>query len=236
MALIPSVDGRPGLDRVLQDWLSAHIDPNSKQAEFYEVEAKLGMLIDRGTRERVVLPVTTETVLASGQWFSFESDLPMSLHQHFNGLLNRQVQAHALTYSHLRTVDRIFEGSSSGMKYRVSTGEGMPKPIAIEKRRVSDIAIYFPNAPFDIRISINLELPIPMPIGVPLKERQKDRISYKSSDGLQVDLTQVKQSGELKPRHELEIECMNPIGLISTPALYKSFIDGIRSIVFATIK
>lgn len=223
-----------GLEELLFKWLQRFLVNGPRRGQF-EIEAKLGYLVDKTTGNRVCLPVCSETILSDdGSWYRFESNIPTALHKHFNLLLNEQVSRRKLTYKHTKTVDILYKGLDSKNKARKTVDETDKLIECIEKRRISDIAIFFPNAPFDIRISINEEIPItPSQLsGSPLFERRKDRVSYTSPLGMQLDLTQVKQSGETK--HELEIEVIDATSMVGSPQATRSFIDTIRNVINAT--
>lgn len=231
---LPDIQTAPsGVEECLQSWLHQFLS-RAPSAGVYEVEAKLGRFLDKTTGERINLPVYSETILSeSSNWYRFESDIPVALHRHFNSLLNKEVSKSRLSYKHVRSVDSVYSSGSS--KCRVTTDEKGNFIECIEKRRVSDLAIFFPNAPFDVRISINQEAPVPRPAGSPFMDRRKDRMSYILAEhGLQVDLTQVRQSGEASPRHELEMEFLQPQLLASSTKSTNAFYLAIRNIIRAT--
>lgn len=63
-------------------------------------------------------------------------------------------------YRKSQTIDSFFWDGTR--KIRV-TQESKDAPLvieAMEKRRLGDLAIHFPNGPFDVRISINQEIPV----------------------------------------------------------------------------
>jgi hypothetical protein len=92
----------------------------------FEIEAKLGMLIDKSTNQRVELPVQSECVLSdSGNWLGFRSSMTEVQHKNFNDFLNFLVQqthpgnkaASAalprprlpIDYRHRREIDKFYE-------------------------------------------------------------------------------------------------------------------------------
>ena len=235
---LPDIPTAPsGVEECLQSWFQQFLS-RPPTAGVFEVEAKLGRFVDKSSGGRISLPVYSETVLnESSSWYRFESDIPIALHRHFNNLLNSEVSKKRLTYKHTRTVDNIYRGGGMS-KCRVTVDEKGDFVECIEKRRVADMAIFFPNAPFDIRISINEEVPMAKPTGSPSMDRRKDRLSYvlakDETSTLQVDLTQVRQSGETSARHELEMEFLNPQYLASSPKSVSGFYAAIRNIVRAT--
>ncbi|KAG0257802.1 mRNA-capping enzyme subunit beta [Actinomortierella ambigua] len=205
--------------RVVSEFLFEHCNkPN------VEIEAKLGVLMDNRTGQRISLPVRNEVAIISGQpaWYRFSSDMTLP----------------ATQYKHTRETDRFFKDGIQG-KVRVTvdqkTGQVVPNGI-VKKDRVADLDIYSPRNPFDFRISVNIEAPAQMPTGTPQFERNKDRISYRHNH-FKIDLTQVKRmdtqprpgmyqmqrpmggaaGGGMNPMdmtHELEIEFVHPEELI----------------------
>ncbi|CAG8702096.1 6574_t:CDS:2, partial [Funneliformis mosseae] len=73
--------------RVVSDFLYYHVG-----REHIEIEAKLGVLVNKQTRERINLPVNCETVIKPDEssWMSFESNMTLEQHRHFNELLNKR--------------------------------------------------------------------------------------------------------------------------------------------------
>ncbi|KAG0302390.1 mRNA-capping enzyme subunit beta [Dissophora globulifera] len=175
-----------------------------------EIEAKLGVLIDKKTGRRIDLPVRNEVVLApQGRptWYQFSSDMTVDQHAHFNKTLNWRLEQTRKTepkerqirYQHTYEIDQFFVGSgNSGGKVRVTrdqnTKEVIPNGI-VKKERIADLDIFSPRNAFDFRVSVNIETPIPAPAqgSAPLFERQKNRVSYRHNN-FKIDLTQVKQS------------------------------------------
>lgn len=235
---LPDIPTAPsGVEECLFSWFQQYL-AKAPSAGAYEVEAKLGRLLDKSTGSRIHMPILSEVVLnESSSWYRFESDIPVALHRHFNSLLNDEVAKKRLTYKHIRTVDSIYSGAGLS-KCRVTWDDKGNFVECIEKRRVADLAIFFPNAPFDIRISINEEVPMAKPVGMASMERRKDRMSYvlscDDSTSLQVDLTQVKQSGESVARHEMEMEFLSPRILASSTKSVSAFFAAIRNIVKTT--
>jgi len=114
MALFPSLNGATPMDGIvtcLGNFLqNAVMKLNDGRADNLEIEAKFGALIDRGTEERIFLPVLSECgiycfgwlffkisflVINYEGWSNFVSDMPMSFHKRFNELLNSRVSDRA---------------------------------------------------------------------------------------------------------------------------------------------
>ncbi|KAL2174817.1 CYTH-like domain-containing protein [Thermothelomyces heterothallicus CBS 202.75] len=117
--------------KAIADFLFQYVILNEDMGEIqsrgvkFEVEAKLGMLIDKDTNQRVRLPVQSECVLSDGgNWLGFRSSMTEHQHKSFNEFLNFLVQqthpankANAalprprlpIDYRHRHEVDRFFE-------------------------------------------------------------------------------------------------------------------------------
>jgi hypothetical protein len=118
--------------KALADFLFQYVILNEDMGEIqsrgvkFEIEAKLGMLIDKGTNQRVELPVQTECVLSEGgNWLGFRSSMTEHQHKSFNEFLNYLVQqthpankaANAalprprlpIDYRHRHEIDKFFE-------------------------------------------------------------------------------------------------------------------------------
>lgn len=198
-----------------------------------EVEAKIGVLKDKGTGRRIALPVLVETILTpQGVDCRFESNMSASQHEHFNKLLNELRTASSqpghpsttLAYDHLRLVDSFYssEGSGDRDKIRVTRNEKTNEVIeSLRKVRLGNLDIYSPKRAADWRISVNVEVPVKHPIGTATLKRRKDRMSY-SHEEFRIDLTQVTsqaaQSQQPEILHELELEFARPALLLATAA------------------
>lgn len=158
---------------------------HSRGAQF-EIEAKLGTIIDKMTNDRIYVPQIRagECVLHSSG-VAFRSSMTESQHCELNGYLNEQVKASfprnpiansrvQVHYVHRREIDRFFElpssmrqripGCISGLlqqgtvKARVTYDQKTGNVLAkIVKARIADMNIHFPHLPLDCRISINIE-------------------------------------------------------------------------------
>ncbi|XXH05315.1 hypothetical protein Hte_011740 [Hypoxylon texense] len=153
----------------------------------FEIEAKLGTIIDKMTNDRLYFPGVRagECVLDSGR-VAFRSSMTEGQHQRLNGYLNEQVKASfpqnpmamsrvQVHYVHRREIDRFYElpaqmrqrippGISSliqgsTVKARITYDQKTGNVLAkIVKARVADMNIHFPHLPLDCRISINIEM------------------------------------------------------------------------------
>ncbi|KAG6905473.1 hypothetical protein DXG01_002490 [Tephrocybe rancida] len=184
-----------------------------------EVEAKIGVLRDKASGQRVGLPVLVESsaflsatlddllidrmncnvVLAPDSVdCRFESNMSVNQHKHYNSLLNNLMTTSAqpghpssqLKYSHLHLVDSFYP-SDGHEKVRVTRDEQSGNVIAcMRKIRLGDLNIYSPKRAADWRISVNLEVPTQHPLGSPTHTRKKDRMSY-AHEEFAIDLTKV---------------------------------------------
>jgi hypothetical protein len=205
VSMIPNADGPLGpweqcitntkpineIANVVADFLFIHVVDNPEAGEIracniqYEVEAKLGVIINKETNDRVDMPVITECVLAdTGRW-AFRSTMSLAQHKAFNEYLNSCVadshQAKGtrvpIVYKHRRETDKFYDlpddmrrqlpaciqnhiPSRHSVKVRVTYDQKTNKVLAaIIKARIADLHIYFPRHPMDCRISVNLEMP-----------------------------------------------------------------------------
>ncbi|KAG9083776.1 mRNA-capping enzyme subunit beta [Ceratobasidium sp. UAMH 11750] len=187
-----------------------------------EIEAKLGILIDKGSNSRLGGLSLTECIMPPNSPIDtrFESNMPLQAHKHYNGLLNALVAQAVpgqprVKYSHTKLVDEFY-GEGHGEKTRVTRDEKTGKVTAcVRKRRIANLDIHSPKQGVDWRISINLEEPASTPSGQPAHTRRKDRISY-THQAFKIDLTQVTSShgGPNQLLHELEVEFVNAAELL----------------------
>ncbi|KAI9254517.1 CYTH-like domain-containing protein [Phascolomyces articulosus] len=190
------------------------------QTQYVEIEAKLGVFIDKQSGKRINLGAPTEMILIGMEGrVRFESNMTRQQHENYNKRLNELVSSSGLPgrerikYQHTYETDTYYQVGRFE-KWRVTTDQRTGKVVPdgiIEKQRITDINIHIPKQPLDYRISINVELPRTMPTTAPGYTRHKDRVSYQHG-GIQFDLTQVKSDHEKEePRHELELEIIDPL-------------------------
>ncbi|KIK08018.1 hypothetical protein K443DRAFT_672901 [Laccaria amethystina LaAM-08-1] len=197
-----------------------------------EVEAKVGLLKERISGQRLALPILVETILAPESLdLRFESNMSVHQHKHFNSLLNNLKTTSAqpshpaspLGYSHLYLVDSFYPSDSNDReKIRVTRDEKTGTVIeCMRKIRLGDLNIYSPKRAADWRVSVNLEVPAQHPLGSPTHTRRKDRMSYAHEEFV-IDLTQVTStmSPNAPPQifHELELEIARSDLLLATAA------------------
>ncbi|KAG6003192.1 hypothetical protein E4U21_002269 [Claviceps maximensis] len=193
-ASITGVKPYEEISKTVADFIFIHVVNNPDIKEIlsrgiqFEIEAKLGTLIDKDTNYRVNRLLDTECVLHDNGRVAFRSSMTEAHHKSFNEFLNdvviktdprgpngvRRVQVH---YKHRREVDRYFEltpelqnrlpgcvrsrlGSRArNVKARVTYDQRNGEVLnKIVKARVADIDVHMPTNPMDCRISINLEM------------------------------------------------------------------------------
>ncbi|KAI9512390.1 mRNA triphosphatase CET1 [Russula earlei] len=189
-----------------------------------EVEAKIGVLRDRVTGNRLQLPVLVETILTpKAADCHFESNMSQAQHQHYNILLNKLKEASdkpgyhssSIAYTHAHLVDSFYvsENPRDREKIRVTRNDKNGEVLStVKKIRLGNLDVYSPKRAADWRISVNVEVPVPHPIGSPSYSRRKDRISYAHEEFI-IDLTQVTSysapGSQPELLHELELEFAN---------------------------
>ncbi|KAG4302881.1 hypothetical protein PCANB_000827 [Pneumocystis canis] len=210
------------LTRVISDFLFHKCTVES--FKYIEIEVKMGQIVDLMTKERLRLPVLTETIINNDELrVKFESNMTESQHKYFNVFLNTSFQKSQIKlkgqsripmkYKHTREIDRFYSNISLDQSFqdriRVTTEKKTGQVISrLIKTRIASLNIFSPRTQFDWRISINTERPVePQPLGTLIMERDKDRLSY-LHQYCKIDLTQVVSENGPKT-HELEIELLN---------------------------
>ncbi|KGO76444.1 hypothetical protein PITC_073260 [Penicillium italicum] len=155
------------------------------QGTVVEIEAKLGHIIDMDSRDRINLPILTESVLNRENArirTSFESNMTVEQHRAMNNFLNEAVKASMpkpkstripLAYVHKKERDTFYEIQAADLppvirqnlnprhkpKVRVTTDERTGEILAkIVKCRVADMDVCSPRTTVDWRVSVNLEM------------------------------------------------------------------------------
>lgn len=214
--------------REVADFIHHMIGQRPEGANGVEVEAKVGVLRDKVSGQRLSLPVLVETIIMPNSVdCRFESNMSPIQHKHFNTLLNNLKTTSStpseMNYAHLHLVDSFYAAPDGrGEKVRVTRDEKSGAVQAcVQKVRLGSLDIYSPKRAADWRISVNVEIPVPQPIGTATHTRKKDRMSYTHEEFI-VDLTQVTSTfgASSKPEvlHELEVELARPEYLLSTAA------------------
>ncbi|KAK3385415.1 CYTH-like domain-containing protein [Podospora didyma] len=133
-ASITNTTPQESLTKVVADFLFKYVVLSEDMGEIqsrgvqFEIEAKLGTLVDKETNKRVSMSVLSDCVVDDGHsWMAFRSSMTESQHKKYNEFLNEMVvQTHPdhpinqqnagrvrprvpIEYKHRREVDRFFE-------------------------------------------------------------------------------------------------------------------------------
>ncbi|KAK7416810.1 mRNA-capping enzyme subunit beta [Neonectria punicea] len=193
-ASITGVKPYEEMSKTVADFLFIHVINNEDMQEImsrkiqFEIEAKLGILVDKDTNHRVDRYLDSECVLHDNGRIAFKSAMTEAHHKYFNDFLNQMViqtdprapggnSRVQVLYKHRREIDRFFElpsdlqgrlpgcmrarlGSKSrNVRVRVTYDQKTGEVLnKIIKARVADINLHMPMCPMDCRISINLEM------------------------------------------------------------------------------
>ncbi|KAH7140106.1 putative mRNA capping nucleoside-triphosphatase [Dactylonectria estremocensis] len=191
-ASITGVKPYEEMSKTVADWLFINVINNEDMQEItsrgiqFEIEAKLGTLIDKDTNHRVDRLLESECVLHDNARIAFRSSMTEAQHKHFNDFLNTtvvQTDPRAagnngrvqVLYKHRREIDRFFDLPSDlqgrlpgcmrarfgrkNVRVRVTYDQKTREVLGkIIKARVADINLHLPTCPMDCRISINLEM------------------------------------------------------------------------------
>ncbi|KAG6878516.1 hypothetical protein C0993_005447 [Termitomyces sp. T159_Od127] len=206
-----------------------------------EVEAKIGVLRDKASAQRIALPVLVESSPCFASAVLRRTDprsprprhrrlplrvehvRPQNQHKHYNALLNNLMAtapSAQLKYSHLHLVDSFYADAQD--KVRVTRDEQTGTVTAcVRKVRLGDLNVYSPKRAADWRVSVNLEVPVQHPLGTPTHTRKKDRMSY-AHEEFNIDLTKVTSASSpaapVQTLYELELEIARPEILLATAA------------------
>ncbi|KAI5458243.1 CYTH-like domain-containing protein [Mariannaea sp. PMI_226] len=193
-ASITGVKPYEEITKTIADFLFLNVINNEDTQEIlsrgiqFEVEAKLGTLIDRDTNHRVDRYIDSECIVHDAGRIAFKSSMTEAQHKYFNDFLNQMViqtdpRAPSgagrvqVQYKHRREIDRFFDlpaelqgripgcvrsrlgTRSKNVRVRVTYDQKTREVLnKIIKARVADIHIHMPMCPMDCRISVNLEM------------------------------------------------------------------------------
>ncbi|PFH62661.1 hypothetical protein XA68_12532 [Ophiocordyceps unilateralis] len=193
-ASITGVKPYEEISKMVADFIFIHVVNHPDFQEItrrgieFEIEAKLGTLIDKDTNCRVDRLLDTESILHDTGRVAFRSSMTEAHHKAFNDFLNQVVvetdprapggnSRVQVLYKHRREVDRFFElpadqqGQVPGcMRSRVGArGRNVRVRVTYDqktgevlnriiKARVADLDLHMPSCPMDCRLSINLEM------------------------------------------------------------------------------
>ena len=213
---------RPSLVDPLVQHLVSRIELHSDEAEHLEVEARIGCLQQKGSRDRMSLPVQSETLLlppSNAHSFEFSSDVGQktytAIKKHLTDISTGQVSAsHPLfkinSVEDSETVDEFYE-QPGGDKVRASFRNGEVSEVIV-KQRLELLDMYSGSAdpddrPFDLRVSVNSEKKLANYTrdGSVIARREKSRTSF-DLKGFVIDMTQVKVKDRAGDRTSYEVE------------------------------
>ena len=215
---------RPSLIDPLVQHLVSRIERHSSQGSHLEVEARIGCLEHRGSRDRMTLPIQSETLLkppSNAHSFEFASDVGQNT---FNAIKKHllEISKGQLSASHpvfkinnvreTETVDEFYE-QPGGDRVRVTLQDDEVVEVIV-KQRLDVLDMYSGSAnmderPFDLRLSVNSEKKLAnfTRDGTVNARREKSRTSFELK-GFIIDMTRVKvkdRSGD-RTSYEVEIE------------------------------
>lgn len=206
----PLVDDRV---RQLVHFILQHVTDNN-----IEVEAKLGLLIEREKADRVInlVPVMCETPInaESNADVRFVSDVGEDLFRRANRRLNARVEETSsqtegrVNYIRTRELDVYYPRRIRQIKQRIADSREYKVLKSQMKTRLGDLNVLCPGRICDIRYSASREEDCDVPNCEPEMQREKDRISYKY-EFVSVDITTVEmltRSGGVERTHEIEVE------------------------------
>jgi polynucleotide 5'-triphosphatase len=226
------------LVRFLKLHLPTHLDPES----VVEVEGKLGVLVDRGTGERIHLPVTSETLMDPEErgWYHFVADVGQEAWERCQARLDHRVHQEQgsaargpyppLARQEQRTLDSLYE--HHGTMLRVTRAQTPEAPVleCLSKRTIAVLDIFNPASTLDMRVAVNVETrhPMPPPDLAHTLARAKARTSY-VHELFRLDLTRtttippVPKAGEAaRPSAqswEVEVEVVDARCLVQSPSM-----------------
>jgi mRNA capping enzyme, beta chain len=201
----------------------------------FEIEAKLGTIIDVNTGERIHLPVDGEVAITEefSRRTRFQSRMTIQQHQHLNKYLNAEVARSSapprvkIQYEHHYETDYFYELAGSDVAHmsvaaqyacqrnphktprvRFTKDSKNGQVLAkIVKIRLGDRNFYCPKQAFDFRISVSLESAVPYDIDALQPSKEGPRVKDRLSYKHQSFCIDLTQvkTGGEKV-HELEVE------------------------------
>lgn len=233
MGVAPLVDDRI---RYVVEFMLSHVNSSN-----VEVEAKLGVLIERAQDVRAVdlVPVLCETPIRSesNKDTRFQSDVGGNMFHFLNTRLNRRFeettkQEHGrIQYRRTREMDIMWPGKIRETKELQVANDGTEtyETIRVQsKRRLGDLNVLCPGKIADVRYSASAEEDCTVPPNaLPELKRLKDRISY-NYEHLSVDITHVNTTRPSNPEqppqttYEVEVEIAPSAGLYGEVIKYRN--------------
>lgn len=209
------------LTRKITTWLYVTLVNLEEDKKHVEVEIKLGKIYDKSTRQRVKLPIVTDTIIdfeyAKTSTF-FEPGLTepefvkaKSLFDNLakEGKRNPSSPTSITSFPERETTDIIMAERGSSNNLRITYNEEFKQTERITKQKIDQLLIHSPRSDHDFRITVSIEIPdkesvINKDKFISSTKRAKRRSSY-IHKALQVDLTRVKTDDTVVTQ-ELELE------------------------------
>lgn len=195
----------------LSRWIQSIPEDQQKNIE---VEFKFGTILSRATGQRIEIPIISPALVSLTEEHHFESSISISNHCSVNKLMNRYYcklfQAGSpAKHRHDRITDKFYRTNSGKIRASFQDAKCVSK---ISKNTLHHFHIHYPNAQYDVRLSINIEKPLndyPLENALPIFTRFKDRVSYLIPEFGSIDLSKVDEIETSRTNYELEIE-INP--------------------------
>lgn len=184
---------------------------DKKDLENLEIEFKFGSILNKMTKRRINIPISSPAIVSFTEEYFFESSIPGHSYKIANSLFNSYFcrlcdSGCQAKYSHEKLTDKFYKSDFG--KIRTTYKDGECRSI-INKKNLLHIHLFYPNAQYDVRLSLNIENSFEnryMENSSCIFTRYKDRLSYMFPNFATVDLTMVKKSDSEQPVFELEIE------------------------------
>ncbi|EGV61799.1 mRNA-capping enzyme subunit beta [Yamadazyma tenuis] len=216
----------PSVTRRIAEWIYANfIEINEANRKYVELELKFGTIMDKVSRNRIAISVSTECIYTDASSIFFES----GIHQvGFEDMLKFLEELEKTYQEDLKSQPpgkprrkfNILETDVTDSIYYTRGRNEQPKSVriskdnllnpprytAINKQRISDLYIHNPSSMYDLRLSLSLENPVPneeiesiMKKSKPSKVRIKQRNTFTHRPTItQFDFTRVTSPKESK--------------------------------------
>lgn len=194
-------------------------DIAENQRKNLEIEFKFGTILSRTTKRRINIPIFSPALISLSEDHHFESAISCPNHYSANKLLNNYYctlcqSGYRAKYQHDKIADKFYRTEFGKIRASYVDDKCLSK---LSKSNVCHLHIHYPNALYDVRLSVNIECPFneyPLENAAPIFTRFKDRLSYLFPDFCTIDLTKVDEIEFSRTNYELEIE-INPSKLES---------------------
>lgn len=236
----PSITGTvpyEDLTRRVSTWIYAVLLKSVAKADYkdIELEFKLGRIIHKETDKRISLPITTESAInPDNKDYVFVPGVEQHMYNSVIRFIDDLMKPHDLLRKaekfktialkiedHSYSVGAARENHGIPRRVRVSKDSKTGRETAIEKVRVSDLWISFPNELVDLKISLSLEKKVANDDKLqklqathnPDSIRIKHRVSYiHPATSCLIDITRIVNGKEPlnPPTYEVECELLTP--------------------------